>query len=346
MFKKNLLVLLVLCCFFSARVQGQNASFVIDLAVNHVRNEYAIGYRDRSVEVYDLATQALRYSITPTEGDLEFFNNTPYLQELEYSPDGRYLAVDNHINLHYSYIDVYDAHAGIKLYQIEGSSGCGTKIVWHPNSRIIVSLGYTACLTSGWPTLDVWEIETSKNLHHELLSRSGDGQGGGMGSGAFTHDGSQFIFNHLSYLLMYDTKTWQTITQWTAVDGLDSMALTADDALVIGADHTGLMHVWERQTGTLLHSLMSSTATPFSRESSLRAKLTVSSDGFAAVSYSAEIVVWDLSTQQIISQTPATEVAGMDWLSDGALIYVTQEGQNATIIAPTEIHGSSVPLTP
>ena len=171
------------------------------------------------------------------EGEIE-----DYVNEVNYSPDGRRLAVSS-----WEDIWIYDAHTGEALNVLWGHSGDVYSVSFSRDGQVLASASDDA-------TVRLWDVQTGELLHtlrgHPngvwRVSFSPDGQVlASVGSGI--EDATVRLWDARTGTLLH---TLRGHTDWVR-----SVSFSPDGQVLASATNDETFRLWDARTGVLLHTL-------------------------------------------------------------------------------------------
>ena len=214
-----------------------DAVLAADISPDH--GLVALGGPSKIVRVYNTADGQLQF---------EMKKHTEWITAMEFSPDGVLLATGDRNNG----LVVWEAATGREFFDLRGHTGAITDISWRLDSNVVAS-------ASEDTTIRLWEMENGNQI------KVWGAHGPGVASVRFAKDGRLVSTGRDRVAKLWD----QNGGQQRAFEGFNDLALEAvltfDDALVVAADWTGEVRVYNTADGKRLANLASNPAPIASR---------------------------------------------------------------------------------
>ena len=223
-----------------------DAVLTADISPDH--GSVALGGPSKIVRVYSTADGQLQF---------EMKKHTEWITAMEYSPDGVLLATGDRNNG----LIVWEAATGREYFDLRGHTGAITDISWRLDSNVVAS-------ASEDTTIRLWEMENGNPI------KSWGAHGPGVASVRFAKDGRLVSTGRDRVPKLWD----QNGGQQRAFEAFNDLALEAvlsfDDALVVAADWTGEVRVFNAADGKRLANLASNPAPIVNRLEAAKTLLT------------------------------------------------------------------------
>jgi WD40 repeat protein len=282
--------------------------------------EFATGYNDGTVTVWDATTQqpVLTFEVAPE------LHDPPVVYSLAWSPDGNTLAAA--ASAGGGMIKVFNPMTGASLAEFRAETFTGT-VAWSPDGSKLAGgatrgLGFIA---EGW--VKVWDVATGQVVA-ELLNGTGDTSN--VWQIGWSADGTRLACSSNDRAVIWDTTTWETILQLEHPVRVHAVGWSPQDSRVATGDGAGTIRIWDGVSGQLLSS--------FQTGHDLIAvdKLAWSPSGTQLASVSLELQIWEVATGQLLEEIPGY-INDAAWSPDGSkLAYGGGNGVLAVIDAPTQ----------
>jgi hypothetical protein len=167
------------------------------------------------------------YSTTDGAVLREIKKHTDWVTAVEYSPDGVLLATGDRS----SGLFVWEAFTGREYFSLRGHTAMITDLSWRDDSNVLAS-------SSEDTTIKLWEMENGGNI------KSWGAHGGGAESVKFTHDGKLASTGRDRVTKLWD-QSGAAQKSFEAFPDLGlRVAVTHENAKVIGGDWSGQVKVW------------------------------------------------------------------------------------------------------
>jgi WD40 repeat protein len=299
--------------------------------------EFATGYNDGTVTVWDATTQqpVLTFEVAPE------LHDPPVVYSLAWSPDGNTLAAA--ASAGGGMIKVFNPMTGASLAEFRAETFTGT-VAWSPDGSKLAGgatrgLGFIA---EGW--VKVWDVATGQVVA-ELLNGTGDTSN--VSDISWSADGSRLACASLNWAVIWDTSTWETVFRLEHPNvirldnfGLDNFGQEGPNVVSavawspqgsrLATGDVGTIRIWDGVSGELLstfhtgHDLI-----PVYR-------LAWSPSGTQLASVSAGVQIWDVATGQLLEEISG-HINDAAWNPDGSqLAYGGGDGILELIDGPTQ----------
>ena len=227
---------------------GKEYDAVIAADISPDHGLVALGGPSKIVRVYSTADGQLQF---------EMKKHTEWITAMEFSPDGVLLATGDRNGG----LVVWEAATGREFFDLRGHSAAITDVSWRLDSNVVAS-------SSEDTTVRLWEMENGNQI------KVWGAHGPGVASVRFAKDGRLVSTGRDQVAKLWD----QNGGQQRAFEGFGDLALEAvftfDDALVVAADWTGEVRVFQTADGKRLANLASNPAPLANRLEASKAALT------------------------------------------------------------------------
>jgi hypothetical protein len=167
------------------------------------------------------------YSTTDGSVLREIKKHTDWVTAVEFSPDGVLLATGDRSSGLY----VWESFTGREYFSLRGHTAMITDVSWRDDSNVLAS-------SSEDTTVKLWEMENGGNI------KSWGAHGGGAASVKFTHDGKLASTGRDRVTKLWD-QNGAAQKSFEAFPDLGlRVAVTHENAKVIGGDWSGQVKVW------------------------------------------------------------------------------------------------------
>ena len=208
---------------------GIESDAILAADVSADQSQIAVGSPSKLVRVYSTADGSVIREIK---------KHTDWVTAVEYSPDGVLLATgDRNGGLF-----VWEAFTGREYFALRGHTAMITDLSWRDDSNVLAS-------ASEDTTVKLWEMENGGNI------KGWGAHGGGAASVRFTHDGRLATTGRDKVTKLWDQNGGMQ-KQFEAFPDLGlKVAVTHDNARVIGGDWSGVVKSWNAADAKVVHQL-------------------------------------------------------------------------------------------
>jgi hypothetical protein len=204
------------------------------------------------------------YSTTDGSVVREIKKHTDWVTAVEFSPDGVLLATgDRNGGLF-----VWEAFTGREYFSLRGHTAMITDVSWRDDSNVLAS-------SSEDTTVKLWEMENGGNI------KNWGAHGGGAASVKFTHDGKLASTGRDRVTKLWD-QNGAVQKSFDAFPDLGlRVAVTHENAKVIGGDWSGQVKLWAIADAKLLAALETNPRSAAERLKSAEAALVAATNAVA-----------------------------------------------------------------
>ncbi len=202
---------------------------ILSADISADQTQIAAGSSNKMVRIY-----------STTDGSVlrEIKKHTDWVTQVEYSPDGVLLATgDRNGGLF-----VWEAFTGREYFNLRGHTAMITGLSWRDDSNVVASASEDG-------TVKLWEMENGGNI------KNWGAHGGGAAAVWFTHDGKLASTGRDRVTKLWD-QNGAVQKQFEALPDLGlRVAVTHENAKVIGGDWSGVVKVWSVADAKVLAQL-------------------------------------------------------------------------------------------
>jgi hypothetical protein len=197
---------------------GIESDAILAADISADQSQIAVGSPSKLIRVYSTADGSVIREIK---------KHTDWVTAVEYSPDGVLLATgDRNGGLF-----VWEAFTGREYFALRGHTGMITDLSWRDDSNVLAS-------ASEDTTVKLWEMENGGNI------KGWAAHPGGAASVRFTHDGRLATTGRDKVVKLWD-QNGAVQKQFDPFPDLGlRVAVTHDNARVIGGDWSGVVKAW------------------------------------------------------------------------------------------------------
>ncbi|MBX9625123.1 MAG: hypothetical protein K2X82_15055, partial [Gemmataceae bacterium] len=208
---------------------GIESDAILAADISADQTQIAVGSPSKLVRVYSTADGSVIREIK---------KHTDWVTAVEYSPDGVLLATgDRNGGLF-----VWEAFTGREYFALRGHTGMITDVSWRDDSNVLAS-------ASEDTTVKLWEMENGGNI------KNWGAHGGGAAGVRFTHDGKLATTGRDKVTKLWD-QNGGLQKQFDPFPDLGlRVAVTHDNARVIGGDWSGVVKSWNAADAKVVHVL-------------------------------------------------------------------------------------------
>ena len=251
------------------RIFTGHTQAIYEVAYSHDGNYLFSGGQDGVARLWDVPMGRIIH---------EFPGHTDAIIGVDISPDSRYVATGSFDKT----ARVWNAQTGEVVQQFQ-EEGIGVRVKFSPDGQYL--------FTTGGKNGHLWDIRTGQ-LVHVFSGHTEDN----FGTVAYSDDGKYIVTGGFDKTArVWDTETGQEIQRFDTDHGLNAVAISADDKLILTGDtDTSDVRLWDIHSGQLIRHFVGHTnfirVVAFSPDG--KTILTSSDDKTARL--------WDLQTGQEI----------------------------------------------
>ena len=251
-------------------------------------------------------------------------NRLPFFcKSVAYSPDGRFLALDDHFQIAIWDVEKKQIHGHIETFRSDPSKEVyGASLAFSPDSKYLAAgTGWPFLHSSRKSNLYVWDVESLQEVKHSEASldyantplHENDSI---IMAVEFTPDGKAlFAADHKGFVRIWDTATW-SLQSTLRFPRLTAMDISNDGSLLAlgfgnwNDPNQGII-LWDLKIGARRQTLLGQR--PFA--------LAFSADGktLASTTERHDVVLWDVATGMPLRKLEGhpTTVSGASFSTDG-----------------------------
>lgn len=191
---------------------------ILSADISADQTQIAVGSPSKLIRIY-----------STTDGSVvrEIKKHTDWVTAVEYSPDGVLLATGDRNGGMF----VWEAFTGREYFSLRGHTAMITDIAWRDDSNVVASCSEDA-------SVRLWEMENGGQI------RTWAAHPGGAASVRFTHDGKLATTGRDKVTKLWD-QNGGALKAFEALPDLGlRVAVTHDNAKVIGGDWSGVVKAW------------------------------------------------------------------------------------------------------
>ncbi len=335
--------LIIVVCFlllgsiYQNGIYAQQPNLVYAFDINQAGTLYAVGYQDRTIEVIDLASNQVVFSVQAPDlrlNSFEIFN----IRRLIFSPNGEKLAVGLGGTAGRGLLLVIDVDTeAILLQLVEGEAING--IDWSPDGTQLIGFITYNATTKANSNLTLWNATSGQALNEELL----------VSVGAYTLDwhptqSKVAYVRRNKQVVIWDVANWQELAELSGHVGYPlDVTWSPDGSRLASSAADGQIILWDAVSGQSVLTI--------SGGASEVTTLSWSPDGSKLASGRADgkIAIWNTATGQQITQFQGMgPIYDIVWHPDGSELFYLDLGNLDTIPAPgvTPTATAIITLTP
>jgi WD40 repeat protein len=202
---------------------GVESDAILAADISADQSQIAVGSPAKLVRIYSTADGKVLHEIK---------KHTDWVTAVEYSPDGVLLATGDRNGGGF----VWEAFTGREYFSLRGHTAMITDVAWRDDSNVLATCSEDT-------TIRLWEMENGGNI------KNWGAHGGGAASVRFTHDGKIASTGRDKATKLWD-QNGAAQKAFEAFPDLGlKVAVTHDNARVIGGDWSGVVRAWGAADG-------------------------------------------------------------------------------------------------